>query len=645
MACHAGFAGEEIDMSAREWLHQGNWIVSLGVLPLCLIIAGCGSGGSGGGTSLPSNLKLTLSSASVVALQDGTPAPVTVTIQRPSGDTSAATLSTTSLPAGLQAQITFPGSGSSGSVAFTALGTTSAGTYPITIQASDASATGSAQLQINVAIVATVGASINANAGVNGSLKNFMSTSFEPTYDNQDFFFNHPGDTTPLNNLQSQHIRIQVVCHGCLSGSPWISNSSPQQASDWNFSQLDTTVQPILTVTDHSPEFQIASAPNFLNDSSANFIFNTANVNLFAQYCANLVRYYNKGGFTWGGQTFVSPSYPQQHITWWGIFNEYNINGLSAEQYLQLYNTVVPAMLAVDPTIKFSALELADEDILVNELRGDLSTFVAGVTAPVGIASTHFYSVFDQTQADVQVFRSVPTFLSHVAYIYQELRSQPSLANVPVWVTENNVNADWDNNGMSAINPGQVFVRDQRGTSAFFAAWRPYVFSQLGQAGVQGTYHWMFGSDAQFGEVNDSSAVPYLSYWVDYYLERYFPFCESGAMPNCITAPPSILNLASTEPVDAQTVEVLATRNADNSVVVMVADHAVNAPSDNNGPGAPRTVVIDVSALGQFTSGTQLTIDANTNPANGPAAASITPAARMTLNLGGYGVTFVTLKP
>ena len=635
-------------MSALEWLHQGKWIIGLGMLPLLLMVGGCGSSGisgSRGGQSLSPNLTLTLSSASLIALQDGTPAPVTVTIQRPAGDTSAATLSTSSLPAGLQAQITSPGSGSSGSVAFTAQGAASAGTYPITIQASDASATGSAQLQINVAIVATVGASINTNAGVNGSLENFMSTSFEPTQDDQDFFFHHPSDTTPLNNLQSQHIRIQVMCHGCLSGSPWISNSSPQQAADWDFSQLDTTVQPILSVTDHSPEFQIASAPNFLNDSSANFIFNTTNVNLFAQYCANLVRYYNKGGFTWGGQTFVSPSYPQQHITWWGIFNEYNINGLSAEQYLQLYNTVVPAMLAVDPTIKFSALELADEDILTNELRGDLSTFVAGVTAPVGSASTHFYSAFDQTQTDAQVFSSVPTFLSHVAYIYQVLRSQPSLANVPVWVTENNVNADWDNNGMSAINHGQVFVLDQRGTSAFFAAWRPYVFSQLGQAGVQGTYHWMFGSNAQFGEVNDSTAVPYLSYWVDYYLERYFPFCESGALPNCTTAPPSILNLTSTEPADAQSVEILATRNADNSVVVMLADHAVNAPSDNNGPGAPRTVVVDLSALGQFSSGTQLTIDTNTDITSGPAPVSITPDSRMTLNLGGYGVTFVKLTP
>ena len=39
-----------------------------------------------------------------------------------------------------------------------------------------------------------------------------------------------------------------------------------------------------------------------------------------------MVRYYNKGGFTWGGNNFVPPSYPQHQITWWGIYNEYNIN-------------------------------------------------------------------------------------------------------------------------------------------------------------------------------------------------------------------------------------------------------------------------------------------------------------------------------
>jgi hypothetical protein len=629
-------------MIIRKWVRKGEWVVCAGLSAISLALGGCGSGG---GSSLPQDLTLTLSSVSLIAPQDGTPAPVTVTVQRPAGDTSAATLSASSLPAGVHAQITSPGSGNSGSVAFTAQNTTPAGTYPVTINVTDTSARGSAQLQIDVAIVATVEASVNTSAGFNGLLENFMATSFEPTGGYQDFFTINPGAAATLNNLESQHTRMQVACNGCNSGVPWIANSSPQQATDWDFSQLDATVQPILGVTDHSPEFQIASAPNFLNYTSGNFIFNTANLDLFTQYCANLVRYYNTGGFTWGGKTFVSPSYPQRHITWWGIFNEYNVNGLTPQQYVQLYNTVVPAMRAVDPTIKFVALELSDYDFLMGDPRNNLPTFVAGVTAPVDVVATHFYSSSNQSDPDVKLFSSVPPFVSDVTYIYQELRSQPSLANAPVWVTENNVNADWDNNGMSALNPGQPFVLDQRGTSAFFAAWRPYVFSQLGKAGVQGTYHWLFGADAQFGEVNYNADAIYLSYWVDYYLERYFPFCESGALPNCTTAPPSILTLATTEQAGAQTVEVLATRNADNSVVVMVADRAVNAPKDNNGPGAPRTVVVDISALGQFTSATQLTIDAHTDVTNGPAAISITPASRMTLNLGGYGVTFVTLKP
>lgn len=66
-------------------------------------------------------------------------------------------------------------------------------------------------------------------------------------------------------------------------------------------------------------------------------------------------------------------------------------------------------------------------------------------------------------------------------------------------MTENNVNADYDaGNGISACN-GTLFVTDLRGSSAFFAAWRPYVFSQLGKAGIRALYHWDYGADAQYG--------------------------------------------------------------------------------------------------------------------------------------------------
>src|SRR5208337_5493534 len=103
-------------------------------------------------------------------------------------------------------------------------------------------------------------------------------------------------------------------------------------------------------------------------------------------------------------------------------------------------------------------------------------------------------------------------FASDVRYIYSQLQTNSSLANVPVWVTENNVNADYANaSGNSTCNPGQKFVLDRRGTSAFFAAWRPYVFSQLAKAGSQELNHWDYDADPQYGEVDVTTGSKYLS--------------------------------------------------------------------------------------------------------------------------------------
>lgn len=96
---------------------------------------------------------------------------------------------------------------------------------------------------------------------------------------------------------------------------------------------------------------------------------------------------------------------------------------------------------------------------------------------------------------------------------------------------------------------------------------------------------------------------------------------------------------------DDAEIEVLPVLNNDGSVVVMVANHAINSPDDNNGPGAPRSVLVDFSALGTFSSGTLLAINANTSTANGPSVTSLTPVPQITVTFGGYGVVFVTLKP
>jgi hypothetical protein len=230
---------------------------------------------------------------------------------------------------------------------------------------------------------------------------------------------------------------------------------------------------------------------------------------------------------------------------------------------------------------------------------------------------------------------TVPQFADNISYFYQELKTRPDLANVPVWVTENNVNADYEGaNGMSTCNPNQVFVDDHRGTSAFFAAWRPYVFSQLGKVGNQALYHWAYDGDQQYGEV-DTGGNTYLSYWVDQTLASLYPSTPASPGPN-------ILTLTAT---DTTTVETLATQNADGSVTVMVDNHAVASPTDNNGSGAPRTVLVETSVLGSFSSASLLIIDSATNATTGPATSQLASTSRIPITLSGYGVAFLTLKP
>ncbi len=486
-----------------------------------------------------------------------------------------------------------------------------------------ASAAASQSATVNV----QVSDQINSSAGVNGRLQLAMSTSFQLASWSYQFFNQEPQALAPFSALQPQHARVQVVPTSDPLSNPGV----------WDFSQLDPLLAPIQSSGDHSPEFQIAGAPTYMNDSNGYLL--PTNYGTFASMSANLVQYYNTGGFNVGGTHFQSPSpYP---ITWWGIFNEPNGNGLTAQDYVNLYNTMVPAMAQADPTIKFAAIELSD---WVPDAESFLPTFVSNVTAPVDALATHFYSTCNQQDTDETIFPTTVKFASEVSYIYSQLATRPDLAAVPVWVTENNVNADYAlSNGLSSCN-GTTFVLDPRGTSPFFAAWRSLVFELLGQAGAQALYHWDFSSNAQYGET-DSSGTPYLSYWVDYYLSHWLPsppgqdILQTTASGCCLWIADSGNGLMLG--LDTHT---LALRNPDGSVVILMSNHAVENYKDNNGAGASRTFALDLSALGGFTSATLVTLDAATPLGSGPELQSLTPSAQMQVTLPGYGAALLRLS-
>jgi hypothetical protein len=219
------------------------------ILCAALVASSCGGGGSSPINNPPPGFSIQLAASTLMVTQDGTAAAVDVALTRSAGNTNSVTLSIAALPTGATTQITSPGTGNKGTIAFNGQGA-AAGTYQVTVNATDGATNASASLKLIVAIVSVVQNSINTSVGVNGRLQEFMSTSFQPAEWDYQFFINHP-DITPLTTLGPQHIRIQ----GLSQAVPMKANSSPQQPTDWDFTMLDAVVQPILGAADHSPEF------------------------------------------------------------------------------------------------------------------------------------------------------------------------------------------------------------------------------------------------------------------------------------------------------------------------------------------------------------------------------------------------------
>ncbi|KAA6455572.1 hypothetical protein DYQ86_27545 [Acidobacteria bacterium AB60] len=598
---------------------------------LVLFTAGCGS--SKTTSANPGAIfTVTLPAAPIVVAQDGAATHAQMSIN---STNYIPRVTFTGLPAGVQAGYAATGDGPSGTLSFTASSATPPGTYPASATVAFDNQSETVAFTLVVAPVVKVANTVDTTLGVNGKLEEFLATSFQIFQYTGQIFGTGATSTArqqQLTNLGAQHNRLQVIA----GGTPMVSNTGT--AADWDFTIADTTVQPVLASGDHSPEFQIGTAPAWMCDSQGHLLV-AAHANDFAAYAANLVRYYNKGGFNWGSKHFQSPA--SSPITWWGIFNEPNLNGLTAADYATLYNTTVPAMLAVDPTIKISALELSDFS-LGSGGPGDPQRYVpaflattGGVAAPVDVLSTHLYGTCNQADTDATLFAQVPGFAQNIRYLASALATRPDLANTQIWVTENNVNADYpDAAGNSTCNPGKVFAADPRGSSAFFAAWRPFVFAQLGKAGNRALYHWQYAADNQYGEV-DAASGTYLGYWVDRTLINAFASTPSSPSQD-------ILSLAAT---DASEIETLATRASNGAVRVMVINRALHAASDNNGSGVPRTILIDSSAFGTFGSASLLTLDATTSATNGPTGAGVAPSPRIPVTLNGYGSAILTLTP
>jgi hypothetical protein len=381
---------------------------------------------------------------------------------------------------------------------------------------------------------------------------------------------------------------------------------------------------------------------------------------LYKQYCLGLVRYYNHvdGG---PGQSPFSGK-----VGWWSILGECNNGGnqycrlTTNSDYNQVYNDVAAAMREADPTIKIAALEATDT--AVSGARYAPKDYLDGFFAAPdaggidrsqvdSIAVHMFGATLANPPPDDLLFANVPVYAGHIGAIVSQLQDA-GMPDVDVWVTQANVSAnspsgDTAPDGAPQSSQGGPLILDTRGTGPFFVSWQAYMFSQLGQAGGNALFHWNYTSghdpdggfslDLQNAEVNYDDGGTYPSYWVDKWLGKMFPSSVGHR----------VLDGTTTE-TTTQTVDVLATDNDDRTVVVMVTNVAVDETVDGGGVGLPRTVVVDVSALGDpaagfaldLSSAFTLTVDAQTN-----ASTALVPMAvsgsRATVTLARYGVVFL----
>ena len=68
-------------------------------------------------------------------------------------------------------------------------------------------------------------------------------------------------------------------------------------------------------------------------------------------------------------------------------------------------------------------------------------------------------------------------------------------------------------------------------------------------------------------------------------------------------------------------------------------------PPDNNGPGDPRTVIVDVTALGNGFSATQLILQSGSDLTKRPQPMTRSPSPKLSVTLNGYGTAFLHLAP
>ena len=419
-----------------------------------------------------------------------------------------------------------------------------------------------------------------------------------------------------FNALAPSLVRINATTIGSDPVLP-----AGMRKGDWNFDNLNSLVNDareaggeILLTVAYAPDWMWDCAKGTLRDRT---------FGEFADYMARLVGYFNRGAFlTEDGRAIVNPAGRANRIRYWELWNEPDLlkgcppngNRITVSQYLAMWNAAAEKMLAVDPDVQLVGPATSQAG-----LADYVPALLSGAAHKPDVISFHGYGGWLNSQNDRFLFDGNGATFGLRGIERGVARVRAWAPGVPVWVTELNVNAAWDESSGS-----------ERAWNAFGAAWGASAFRALALAGADAVFQYQFTHPdlRQFSLVDARAGEPLLPYWRDYFLARYFP-------PGTI-----LLRSSSTDPG----LEVLAGRPPGSRAIhVLVVNRQVDGETTVDGPGRATTVRIEIKGARGPTM-TARVLDASTSVDAAPPELTLTGERRETVSLSGYGALLLDLS-
>ena len=425
------------------------------------------------------------------------------------------------------------------------------------------------------------------------------------------------------------------------------------QKDQWDFTNLDTLVNDVLTSGQQplmnfkfAPDWMWTCYPDSIGVNGSQGVGSVADQSFrtFAQYMARIVSYYNKGTMTTEAGTVINnPAGTSHAITYWELWNEPDLtnetpcgdpsgHSLTPSQYLTMWDAVTAAMLQVDPTLRFVGPATAGSQFGSSPATGNeyIDELMAHATIKPAAISFHGYGYWDNTVSDKWLFDGdgsdpAAQCCGGITDLSNGVRSvRAEYPNTPVWLTEVNVNAAWNDDPSG------------RPWSELAAAWWGAAFAEAAPLGVGLIHQYDVVDGPQFGLIDATTGQPFITYYVIQLLDQAFP--PGSILLSSSSSDQGIVSLAAWRPDGNISVMVVNRKLASDTTVSQCGTGGVATSVDvslpNVQPAATTLQQIDSSE-----------IDCSTGHGIAPTSQSLAPSTSTTLHFPGYGIALLTITP